>query len=230
MGQFDADDCLARYVDLVRRRPSLYTNPLGDIYEILLEPDRIAHAQAEAARHRRASGIRDDDLRVGVLADDPYVTVTRDAVRFADGSYGLYNRFLVPGGSAVLPLLGDRIVLLNRFRHGTRAWHLEAPRGAFSGIGTPEDEARRELLEEIGADAGELIPLGQFDSMSGISNESHHLYLARIEHIGVPDRHEAIVELAALSVSEMEQKMADSAITDAPTLVLFLRARLHGLL
>jgi ADP-ribose pyrophosphatase len=230
MSDYDAGDCLARYAELVRTRPELYVNPAGDIYEILLEPDRIAHAQADAGYVRRAAGIAVGDTRVGVLADDPYLLVTRDAVRFPDGTYGLYNRLMVPGGAAMLPVLGDRIVLLNRFRHGTRQWHLEAPRGAYSGAGTHEDEARREVHEEIGAEVHELIALGTLHSTSGIFNEAHHLYMARINRVGVPEKHEAIVELVTLTVDDVERKIADSTITDGPTLALFLRARLRGLL
>jgi hypothetical protein len=77
MSDYDADDCLARYFELVRRQPERYANPPGDIYEILLEPDRIAHAQAEALRGRRGDGLPANDTRVGVLADDPFLMMTR---------------------------------------------------------------------------------------------------------------------------------------------------------
>jgi ADP-ribose pyrophosphatase len=228
MSDFDAADCLARYFELVRSRPALYANPPGDVYEILLDRDRIAHAQAEALRRWQRDGLPSRDTRVGVLADDPYLLVTRDAVRFPDGAYGLYNRLMVPGGAAILPMLGDRIVLLHRFRHGTRQWHLEAPRGAYSGVGTHEDEARREVEEEIGGRVLELTALGDLHSTSGIFDEAHQLYLARIAGTGVPEKHEAIVELATLTVAEFERAIADNRITDGPTLALFLRARLRG--
>src|SRR6266566_7319394 len=113
MSAYDPADCLSRYFDLVREKPDRYTNPPGDIYEILFDPARIAHAQAEAVRARKQQGLSSHDIRVGVLADDPYLMVTRDAVRFADGSYGLYNRLMVPSGAAILPVLNGRIVLLN---------------------------------------------------------------------------------------------------------------------
>ena len=230
MNEYDAAGSLARYFALTRERPDQFVNPPGDIYEILLDPSRIAHAQAEAARARVRDGLSSSDTRVGVLAEDPYLLVVRDAVKFADGSYGLYNRLIVPSGAAMLPILDGRIVLLHRFRHGTRAWHLEAPRGSFSGVGTHEDEARRELAEEIGAGAAELVDLGTLHSTTGCLDEAHHLYMARIDHIGTPDRHEAIVEFCVFTVAETEQKIADGTITDGPTLALFLRARLRGLL
>jgi ADP-ribose diphosphatase len=228
MADFDPADCLRRYLDLARERPDRFTNPSGDIYEILLDTSRIEHAQREAERYRRAGAIDVADTRVGILAEDPYVVMMRDAVRFADGTYGLYNRLMVPGGAAVLPMIGNTIVLLRRFRHGTRAWHLEAPRGSFSGVGTQAEEARRELLEEIGAEADELIDLGTLHSTTGCLDEEHRLFLARISRVGAPDRHEAIASLEHLTVPVMESHIADGTITDGPTLAAFLRARLRG--
>src|SRR5437016_11589473 len=75
MSDFDSDACLRRYFALVEKRPSQFINPPGDIYEILLEPARIEHAQAEATRRRRLDGLPVDDTRVGVLAEDPYLMV-----------------------------------------------------------------------------------------------------------------------------------------------------------
>jgi ADP-ribose pyrophosphatase len=227
MSDYDAERCLARYFEVVRARPERFVNPPGDIYEILLDPGRIEHAQAEALRVRGRDGLSTRDTRVGVLAEDPYLIVMRDAVRFADGSYGLYNRLIVPSGAAILPVLDGRIVLLNRFRHGTRSWHLEAPRGSFSGEGTHEEEARRELFEEIGARATEMIDLGELHSTTGCLDEAHHLFMARIDGVGTPDKHEAIVEFRSLSVAEAEERLAAGTITDGPTLALFLRARLR---
>ena len=228
MPEFDTTDCLNRYLALARERPDRFHNPPGDIYEILLDPARIAHASREAETSRRREGLSAVDTRVGVLAEDPYLISMRDAVRFADGSYGLYNRLLVPSGAAILPIMGETIVLLHRFRHGTRAWHLEIPRGSFSGVGTRADEARRELQEEIGAVAHELIDLGTLHSTTGCLDEEHQLYVARISGVGAPDRHEAIASLQRFSVPVMEAKIADGTITDGPTLAAFLRARLRG--
>lgn len=230
MGEFDSADCMDRYRTLVGERPERFVNPRGDIYEILLDQPRIDRARREAFEARLKENLPSEDTRVGVLAVDPYLMMVRDAVRFADGRYGLYNRLMVPSGAAMLPLVGGSIVLLHRFRHGTRRWHLEAPRGSFSGIGTYEDEARRELLEEIGATPTELIHLGELHSTTGCLDEEHQLYLARIEAIGEPDRHEAIESIKVLPIATVERLIAGGEITDGPTLALFVRARLRGYL
>jgi ADP-ribose pyrophosphatase len=230
MSDFDSADCFERYLAFAHEKPELFANPDGAIYEILLDSSRIDRARRDASEYRRTQGFSTEDTRVGILAVDPYLMVMRDAVRFADGTYGLYNRLIVPSGAAILPVLGEKIVLLHRFRHGTRQWHLEAPRGSFSGVGTRMEEAERELMEEIGARPIAIEDLGQLHSTTGCLDELHQLYLARIDAIGAPDAHEAIESLKVLPVATVEQLIAKGEITDGPTLALFLRARLRGYL
>ncbi|MGB7543142.1 MAG: NUDIX hydrolase [Burkholderiales bacterium] len=228
MSQYDADDCLQRYFALARARPGLFANPPGDIYEILLDPSRIRHAQAEAMRSREAERLPVADLRVGVLAEDPYVTVLREAVRFPEGSYGLYNRLILARGVVVLPVLDGKLVLIRRFRHGTRSWHLEAPRGTVSSDERIEEDARRELMEEIGAQTLELLDLGEFHPSAGVIAECMKLFLARIDGVGALEKHEAISGVEILDRAEAEALIARGDVTDGPTLAAYLRAKLRG--
>lgn len=223
-------DGIEKYNELVQNRPTLFTNPAGAIYQIQFDPAFIRRAQEEAKQLRIKNGMPSEDVRVGVLASDPYLTVLREAVRFPDGTYGLYNRLLVPSGVAMLPVIDGKIVLMHRFRHGTRAWHLEIPRGCVDGGGDFEGDARRELAEEIGATGIELMDLGMLHSSTGCLDESYHLYLARITSFGAADIHEAIDELRLVTIGEAESLIASGELTDGPTLVSFLRARLRGYL
>lgn len=230
MSHFDAENCLERYLALTRSQPELFVNPPGDIYEILLDRSRIRFAQQAAFRSRQATNLSVSDLRVGVLAADPFVTVLREAVAFPDGTCGLYNRLMLLKGVVVLPMLGQKLVLFRRFRHGTRSWHLEAPRGTGSGAGRMEEDARRELMEEIGAQTDELLDLGEYHPSSGVIAETMKLYLARISGIGALEKHEAITSVELLTASEAEAMVSGGEVTDGPTLVAYLRARLRGYL
>jgi ADP-ribose diphosphatase len=220
---------LRAYRALRESRPELFRNFDGNTYEILFDSQHILEAQASARAARETEGLPADDLRVGLLATDPYLTLLREAVRFPDGSMGLYNRVLAPVGATILPMLDDHIVLLHRFRHGTRSWHLEAPRGMVTGEDSIVEAARRELREEIGAIATSMHTLGAMHASNACSDEVEHLFLARIDGTGTPDRHEAIDTLCAMSVPDFERKVKDGEITDAPTLAAFLRGRLRGL-
>lgn len=229
MPDFDGSDCFEKYLALRKRAPAAFENPSGSIYEILIDPTQIALAQQRARDVRSRNGMSIVDLRVGLLADDPYVRVMREAVRFPDGSLGLYNRVMVIPGVAVLPVMNGHIAVMRRFRHGTRTWHFEIPRGCVDGDSNFTADAERELFEEIGARPKHMTGLGMLHSSTGCLNETYHLFLADIDGIGDLETHEAITEVRLLQKSEMEAMIVDGRITDGPTLVAFLRAKLAGL-
>lgn len=220
---------LAAYFALMRELPHLFENRGPDSIEILSDPADIAAAQEAAAQARRARGLDTGDLRAGVLARDPYMIVLRDAVRFPDGSLGLYNRIVEARSIAVLPLLDGRPVLLRIFRHGLRDWSLEFPRGGCEGGETSEQAARREVREEIGAQIDELVPLGRFTPGGSSLTIGADFFAARIGATGAPDRADGIAAIEVMSVADVEMLIRDSAIIDGFTLSIFLRARLLGI-
>ena len=226
---FDADGAMARYLELQRARPDLFRNAPGGI-EILVERASIEAARKQARTVRAAAGQDTRDLRAGLLAHDPYMTIVRDAVRFPDGALGLHNRIVERRSVAALPLLDENPVIIRTFRHGLRDWSLEFPRGAVDAGESHEDAIRRELKEEIGANVLELASLGDFtpggSSLSIIST----LFVARIDGIGAPQQAEAIAEIRVVPVAELEDLIVSGKIIDGFTLSLFARARLRGLL
>jgi ADP-ribose pyrophosphatase len=229
MTDFDTDDCLRRYRALAARQPALFDNPAGPVYQILATPDEIKAAQGAAHSYRLAHRLPAADMRVGVIAEDPYMFAMRDPVRFPDGALGLYNRLLIPPGVVVLPIHNGRVALIYRFRHGPRTFVYEVPRGMVPEGASFEDAARMELQEEIGATASSLIPLGSYYPNTGVASETMHLFAARIDGVGAADRHEAIVRIEQVTVDEVEAMIRGGTITDASTLVIYLRAKLSGL-
>ncbi|WP_433700774.1 NUDIX hydrolase [Nocardiopsis sp. CA-288880] len=208
------------YTALRASRPEEFANPSGGI-EILTDPEDVAKAR------EHAGGC------VGVVYADEYVTVVRDAVRFPDGRLGAYVRVLGSDrepGVVVLPLLGDSVVLVEHFRHATRAWHVEAPRG-FGEDGEPgEAGVRRELREELGTEASELFDLGSLHPDSGLFGGHARLWAARVASLGPLDVGEGLRRSLAVSPGEAEEMVRDGRITDAFTIAVLTRARMHGLL
>ena len=86
------------------------------------------------------------------------------------------------------------------------------------------------MKEEIGANATSLIDLGEVHSSTGCLDEVHKLYLAHINGIGTPEKHEAISSIELLPLDRFEAMAESGQITDGPTLAAFLRARLRGYL
>jgi ADP-ribose pyrophosphatase len=229
-----------RYEQIASERPYLFSNPPGASFEILFNPELVAAAEGDEEERLTAKGRPAAWSQTGVVYEDPYTMILRDAVRCPDGTLGTYSRSTPTRGSAgsvVLPLLDGSIVLLRQFRHATRRWHLEIPRG-FGEVGvSPEDQASRELLEEIGARASELISLGPFNSNTGAATDQAELFLAVISDVGRPQTSEGIEEIRIFPPEQVARLIAGTGtggqtelITDSFTIGAFTRAWLRNLL
>ena len=84
--------------------------------------------------------------------ENDYVRVYDDEVEFPSGRRGTYyyQRWKSPHGVAILPVAGDRVLLVNNYRYADRCYSLEIPQGFGGAQETPLDSARRELTEETG--------------------------------------------------------------------------------
>lgn len=107
-----------------------------------------------------------------------------DTVRFPDGSTGELEMIRHSGASAVLPFLDDpadpdpRVLLIRQFRHAADGPIWEIPAGRLEPGEEPEACARRELQEEAGVTAGQLVRLCTIYTTPGFTDERIHLFLA----------------------------------------------------
>lgn len=80
----------------------------------------------------------------------------------------------------VIPLTpDDQVVLVEQWRHGARSSQLETPGGLMDPHETPEECARRELREETGYEAEDVILLGSVYPNPAIQANLQHYVLAR---------------------------------------------------
>lgn len=226
------DPPLRRYRQLILSRPDLFDNPAGCPIELLFDARQIDQVVAEVRADRQAQGWPVDDLRVGVLAEDPYIGyVIRDAVRFPGGKLGLYNRVAGSAGIAILPILPDgSIALIRIYRHAPRMWFVEAPQGLLLPDVPAEGQARDEMMEEMGATVGELVPLGSVYTSTALTSGTLAMFAARISQFGVPQESEGIESIRVIGGGDIDRLVLDGTIKDGPTMSLILRARMRGLL
>lgn len=73
----------------------------------------------------------------------------------------------------------NEVVLVRQYRHGSRSITLEIPGGIIEGTDSPESAARRELREETGFEAGEIIPLGWVQPNPAFLTNRCYTFIAR---------------------------------------------------
>ncbi len=80
----------------------------------------------------------------------------------------------------IIPLTPENeVILVRQYRHGIRDLTLEIPGGLVEGQDTPEQAAIRELREETGYEASEMIPLGDVLPNPAIQNNRCYTFLAK---------------------------------------------------
>jgi ADP-ribose pyrophosphatase len=161
------------------------------------------------------------------------VSIIRDAVRFPNGDLGTYIRILqrkekLPG-VAVLPTCEGKIVLIEHYRHATRDWHLEIPRG-FGETASPETNARLEVKEELGTECLSLEPLGTIHTNSGLLSEHVHLFFARVQSCSITDKKEPIRAIKLLGLDDVKTLLCAGQITDSFTVAAMAFAEWRGFL
>lgn len=219
------------YERLRQERPALFVNPPGAPFEILFQREDQDAVATASARDYGSRGIPTDGADIGVVYEDRFIRVVRDAVRFGSGATGPYVRVVnasAASGCAILPVTTDgRVVLVSHFRHASRRWHWEIPRGFGDAGETPEVTARRELQEELGLEALRLEALGPVHIDAA---EPDELFLAQIEGSPVTEADEGIGEVRLVPYGQFLADVASGSVSDAYTLAAVARANALGLL
>lgn len=221
-----------RYRELAETRPELFERP-GDGIAILLDEADIAAASRAVARRNRGKGLPAAASSVGVLAEDAYVLVLRDAVRFPDGSLGTHNRVVYANGSrgvGVLPLFEGRIVLLRVFRHAIGRFLLEIPRGSVEAGDGLEETVLREIAEEAGGEVTGIAHLGRAFCDTSLSNAGLDYFLAELSGVGEPQLSEGIFDVVQVTPARLAEMVAEGSLEDCHAINAFCMARLKGLL
>lgn len=214
------------YNTLIQERPHLFENPQDCPYRILLTDEEIQAAET-------ATG-----LSTGILHEDNFILLVRDAIQWNSGKYGTYIRILHRnpiGGAVILPVTSDgAVVLIRQFRHVDRQWHYEIPRGfaADSDQNLTKNTALRELSEEIHASVTTVEYLGTLYPDTGLLGQPIAFYSAALSSTDqlLPQIDEGISSLKLVSVKELEMMIQTGQIQDGFTVNAYTLAKLKKIL
>ena len=126
-----------------------------------------------------------------------------------------------PGSTAIVPLVDDNTVIMERqYRHPVRDYLFEIPAGTMDPGETALACARRELAEETGYIAEEFIELGKIHILPAYSDELIHLYLARgLSPTSQNLDQDEIINVIEYPLDQALQMIATGRINDALTIL-----------
>jgi len=124
----------------------------------------------------------------------------------------------------VIALTPDRdVLLLKQYRWGVEGFTVEIPGGMCDPGESPLESARRELREETGHEAAELVELGWVYPNPAVQSNRCYTYLARdVRRVGepTPDPNEAFEQLQ-VPLADIPKMIATGEINHALVVAAF---------
>ncbi|GMV34452.1 MAG: hypothetical protein DCC59_12240 [Chloroflexi bacterium] len=123
----------------------------------------------------------------------------------------------------------DKMVLIKQYRHGVREISLELPGGVVDAGEDPLEGARRELMEETGYSAGEMIEVGRIYPNPAIQQNTLYCYLATgVEWAGEQHLDESEeIEVALVPLDEVIELARQGGFKHALNVAVLFEALIH---
>ncbi len=152
-----------------------------------------------------------------------------DRIKLSNGRESLREVVEHPGGVTVIPVddNGD-VWCVRQYRYPMERHMLETPAGKMETGEEPLSCAVRELSEETGIKAKEMIFLGKVCPSPGFCTEVLYIYLALGLDYGKshPDENE-LLDVEKHSLDELFRMVMDNELDDAKTVIAVLKAKLY---
>ena len=180
------------------------------------EPEKSFSDLSESDGHLREHRTSSEDVYLG-----KFLHLKKDIVQLPDGNT-TYREYLIhPGAVAIMPILNDgRILLERQFRYPVDAAMIEIPAGKLELGEDPLLCAQRELLEETGYSAKSWEFLGRIHPVISYSTEIIDIYLAKDLTLGERALDEGeFLDVFAATLDEMHEWIASGKITDVKTII-----------
>ncbi len=155
-----------------------------------------------------------------VFHDNGFWKYKIDEFEIEGSQKGEYHYVFTLGSSMVIPITPkNKILLVKQFRYLNQKESLEFPCGSIGEGLTDKENAIKELREETGFTADELIYTGEFSPYTGASNEMCSVYIGlNLSASPLPNDSTEEFEVLEFTVDEIEDMISKNIIWDGLTL------------
>ena len=197
------------YYELMSVRPELFED---GVIHIVKDEEIISEFEKNAGR------------QIGIVYKSAYNMVLVDLVYIEEGKYFAYER-LVPtvakGATVILPVCNGKFVLVKQYRHALRDFQYSLPRGYGENKLSAAENARKEIREELGAEATNIRYLGECVANSGISGDKVAVYACEVDSVNTDVREEGIVKYILVTEKELKAMLREGRVNDGFTMSAF---------
>ena len=150
-----------------------------------------------------------------------------DQVRMPNGKQTQYDIIDHPPAVTLVPVDTENTIwFVRQYRHAVGREILELPAGVIEFGEPPELCAWREIREETGMSAGQILNIGEFHQVPGYSTEYMYVYLARdLKPDPLPGDEDEYISVERIPIDEAYRMAQNGEILDAKTLAALLLSR-----
>ena len=163
-------------------------------------------------------------LKSNVVYKGKILTLNCDDVICSNGEKTKREIVHHHGGVVILAEMDNKIAFVKQFRYAYKEEVLELPAGKIEEGEEPLSSAYRELTEETGLIADELISYGEMYPSPGYTNEKIYMYVANGLRKG--EQHfdsDEVLDVIYLSKDEILKMLQNNEIKDAKTICLLYK-------
>ena len=208
-----------RYLQLMKERPEDFRRDSRGLYVLQTDEEVVREFERSTGR------------RIGVCYESKYKILVVDLLKSADGRLYAYERVLpaVRGGAVVcVTRHADKYVMIRQYRHALGREQIAFVRGYGEYGVSPEDNAKKEVKEELGADVRFIAHLGKVAPDSGTYGQTVDVFECEIDDWAMKPGYEGITGTCEYSHDELTMAIAGGQIDDGFSLSAFALIAARG--
>lgn len=168
-------------------------------------------------------------LNSKIVYENKWISVREDQTIRPDGKPSPYAVVTMKPGVSVLPIDSDgNVYLVKEYIYAIEEETLQAVSGGIEKEEKTIDTAKRELKEEAGITATELIDLGYINPFTSVIRSPNYMFLAKgLSFSEAEPEGTEKIELVKMTIEEAIRLTMESKITHGATVALILKAKAY---